>query len=171
LVYCYCPLSSGRFHILSLVLGLASLTRACARSKQARVKEARPKTKRSMVLGLASLLTCDCLKSISMHSICIFFTSKPIHELRLDLNVANTVIALTIRVIYLSLIITLKRGVVVLWFTVTVHYHLGSYQQFYPPNNSFPQKLPKVFPTPTKHLNATPTKTNDRYTLPQNLKI
>jgi len=29
----------------------------------------------------------------------IFFTSKPIHELRLDLNVANTVIALTIRVI------------------------------------------------------------------------
>jgi len=55
-----------------------------------------------------------CLKSIS-----ILFTSKPIHELRLDQTVANTVIALTIRVIYLSLIITLKRGVVVLWFTVT----------------------------------------------------
>jgi len=29
----------------------------------------------------------------------ILLTSKPIHELRLDLNVANTVIALTIRVI------------------------------------------------------------------------
>jgi len=29
----------------------------------------------------------------------VLFTSKPIHELRLDLNVANTVIALTIRVI------------------------------------------------------------------------
>jgi len=56
----------------------------------------------------------------------ILLTSKPIHELRLDLNVANTVTALTIRVIYLSLIITLKRGVVVLWFTVTVHYHLRS---------------------------------------------
>jgi len=55
-----------------------------------------------------------CLKSIS-----ILFPSNPIHELRLDLNVANTVLALTIRVIYLSLIITLKRGVVVLWFTVT----------------------------------------------------
>jgi len=62
-----------------------------------------------------------CLKSIA-----ILFSSNPIHELRLDLNVANTVIALTIRVIYLSLIITLKRGVVVLWFTVTVHYHLRS---------------------------------------------
>jgi len=57
--------------------------------------------------------------SVSIYFIRIFFTSKPIHELRLDLNVANTVIALTIRVIYLSLIITLKRGVVVLWFTVT----------------------------------------------------
>jgi len=61
-----------------------------------------------------------------MKSISILFPSNPMHELRLDLNVANTVIALTIRVIYLSLIITLKRGVVVLWFTVTVHYHLRS---------------------------------------------
>jgi len=38
-------------------------------------------------------------KSLSSYFIRIFFTSKPIHELRLDLNVANTVIALTIRVI------------------------------------------------------------------------
>jgi len=37
-----------------------------------------------------------CVKSIP-----ILFTSKPIHELRLDQTVANTVIALTIRVIYL----------------------------------------------------------------------
>jgi len=67
------------------------------------------------------------LRALSrLKSISILFPSKPIHELRLDLNVANTVIALTIRVIYLSLIITLKRGVVVLWFTVTVHYHLRS---------------------------------------------
>jgi len=66
------------------------------------------------------------MKSISIYFIRIIFPSNPIHELRLDLNVANTVIALTIRVIYLSLIITLKRGVVVLWFTVTVHYHLRS---------------------------------------------
>jgi len=56
---------------------------------------------------------------MAIYFIRIFFPSNPIHELRLDLNVANTVIALTIRVIYLSLIITLKRGVVVLWFTVT----------------------------------------------------
>jgi len=53
-----------------------------------------------------------------LKSISILFPSNPIHELRLDQTVANTVIALTIRVIYLSLIITLKRGVVVLWFTV-----------------------------------------------------
>jgi len=43
-----------------------------------------------------------------------------------------------------------------------VHYHLGSYQQFYPPNNSFPQKLPKEFRTPTKHYNQT-KKTRTRY--------
>jgi len=44
-------------------------------------------------------LSCSALKSISIYFIRILFTSKPIHELRLDLNVANTVIALTIRVI------------------------------------------------------------------------
>jgi len=39
------------------------------------------------------------LKSIALYSIRILFTSKPIHELRLNQTVANTVIALTIRVI------------------------------------------------------------------------
>jgi len=95
---------------------LLVLERARAASKQENKKKKTHKsTKCSCGFSSSQLL----LKSISIYFIRILFTSKPIHELRLDLNVANTVIALTIRVIYLSLIITLKRGVVVLWFTVT----------------------------------------------------
>jgi len=70
--------------------------------------------------------TCSfCMDGLYVHTY-VLLTSKPIHELWLSQTITNTVVALTIRVIYLSLIITLKRGVVVLWFTVTVHYHLIS---------------------------------------------
>jgi len=41
----------------------------------------------------------SCMKSISIYFIRILFPSNPIHELRLNQTVANTVIALTIRVI------------------------------------------------------------------------
>jgi len=88
----------------------------------------------------------SCLKSIVRYFIRIFFPSSPIHELRLDLNVANTVIALTIRVIYLSLIITLKRGVVVLWFTVTCPLSSGFLPTIIPAEQFLSPKSTKRFP-------------------------
>jgi len=81
-----------------------------------------------------------CLKSIS-----ILFPSSPIHELRLNQTVANTVIALTIRVIYLSLIITLKRGVVVLWFTVTCPLSSGFLPTIIPAEQFLSPKLNCAF--------------------------
>jgi len=72
-------------------------------------------------------------------------TSNPIHELRLDQTVANTVIALTIRVIYLSLIITLKRGVVVLWFTVTCPLSSGFLPTIIPAEQFLSPKLNCAF--------------------------
>jgi len=85
----------------------------CARahSKQA-IKKEDKRTRRRHTSSSGSFV----FHSLLLH---LSITSNPIHELRLNQNVTNTVIALTIRVIYLSLIITLKRGVVVLWFTVT----------------------------------------------------
>jgi len=107
------------------------------------------------------------LESTSLHSIRILFTSNPIHELRLDLNVANTVIALTIRVIYLSLIITLKRGVVVLWFTVTCPLSSGFLLTILPAEQFLSPKTTKSFP----HTHQAPVFKNkeppsiDTYTL------
>jgi len=96
--------------------------------------------------------------SVSIYFIRIFFTSKPIHELRLDLNVANTVIALTIRVIYLSLIITLKRGVVVLWFTVTCPLSSGFLSTIIPAEQFLSPKSTKRFPHTHQALLLNPHK-------------
>jgi len=84
-------------------------------------------------------------RALYLKSISILFPSSPIHELRLDLNVANTVIALTIRVIYLSLIITLKRGVVVLWFTVTCPLSSGFLPTIIPAEQFLSPKLNCAF--------------------------
>jgi len=72
--------------------------RARARSKQAR-KETKERQPRHRYIDGVVVFLLFRLKSISIYFIRILFPSKPIHELRLDLNVTNTVIALTIRVI------------------------------------------------------------------------
>jgi len=123
------PLSSRKLFPWCLVLLLWCFTSSArARSKQALlVKHQRRRTRHRLVLLLWGL------------------TSKPIHELRLDLNVANTVLALTIRVIYLSLIITLKRGVVVLWFTVTCPLSSGFLPTIIPAEQFLSPKLNCAF--------------------------
>jgi len=68
-------------------------------------KQEKPETKQEeldthvgvyLILLVLFPLRCDIVTYVPTY---ILLTSKPIHELRLDLNVANTVIALTIRVI------------------------------------------------------------------------
>jgi len=133
------PLSSPKLiPILRCGFFVLLFSRARARSKQASENKRTKKPLRSSGFFV--------LKSISLYFIRIFFSSNPIHELRLNLNVTNTVIALTIRVIYLSLIITLKRGVVVLWFTVTCPLSSGFLPTIIPAEQFLSPKSTKRFP-------------------------
>jgi len=123
-----CPAACCHYHLGSCSCLLFSCSwfclEVCVHAHPPSKTKEQEKSKHA-VFTLYLFCRCTCLKSVPRYFICIFFTSTPIHELRLDLNVTNTVIALTIRVIYLSLIITLKRGVVVLWLPVVGHYHLS----------------------------------------------
>jgi len=100
LVTCCWPLSSGDLYINIIVRAFLSfvLERARAASKQENKRKKQP-AEEVTTSSAGCFFERSHLKSIAIHFIRILFTSKPIHELRLDLNVANTVIALTIRVI------------------------------------------------------------------------
>jgi len=155
------PLSSRKPGLNSLLFLLSRLQR-CAHAHQAsKTKETTKKTGDRYTI---SCLLC-CFVRLSLHFIRILFTSKPIHELRLDLNVANTVIALTIRVIYLSLIITLKRGVVVLWFTVTCPLSSGFLPTILPAEQFLSTKSTRRFPHTHQALESKPNHQNKIHVL------
>jgi len=147
LVHCYCPLSSRKpiFKMSHCLFGL--LIRSSVRAQQASKNELTSQTNSASIHRCAvcfGLLICYVLTHLK--SISILFTSKPIHELRLNQTVTNTVIALTIRVIYLPLIITLKRGVVVLWFTVTCPLSSGFLPTIIPAEQFLSPKTTKRVP-------------------------
>ena len=109
--------SSTRLMYLVLVVSWYGLLLGSVRSRTPTKQEKRTQqqSKRSyFVVGFfyrARVCVCTCThtytyayaytytRELCLKSISILFPSNPIHELRLDLNVANTVIALTIRVI------------------------------------------------------------------------
>jgi len=148
------PLSSRKLFSFESSLLLLSFVRARARSKQARTND----NKRREDEVFSSFDVVLYAKTYSELFIRILFTSKPIHELRLNQIVANTVIALTIRVIYLSLIITLKRGVVVLWFTVTCPLSSGFLPTILPAEQFLSPKNTRNVPHTHQALKANLTK-------------
>jgi len=140
------PLSSVKEVLLvCFLLCLLLLASARTRTKQAREDKEESKPEGTTFLLVAFFFVVLTYYT-SLYFIRILFPSKPIHELRLNLNVANTVIALTIRVIYLSLIITLKRGVVVLWFTVTCPLSSGFLLTIFAAEQFLSPKSTKRFP-------------------------